>query len=399
MQETVLERRPLDLDMVGELEHALERARGDALIKGLALLLLGPRLLVAADRQRVVLHLDLEVRLAKSGNGYRNAIVVLAGPLDVVGRITRGAVVASHLIEEGEQPVEANGRTIEGSKIESSHGISSFVERHADRSAHRARPELSCSREACTTPIWERPTPSARGRKTLFFNRKYRLSESRNGEFTCSFDAFIERLPRAAIRRSGRCKLLVMNLVSIPANPVPEGAVVGTLKTADAIELRYARWDPPPGRKGTVCLFQGRSEYIEKYFETVRDLRSRGFAVATLDWRGQGLSQRALRNRRKGYVEHFDEYNLDLDAFINEVVLPDCPPPHFALAHSMGASVLIRAAHRGNRAFDRMVLLAPMIQLPGLRRTLATRVIVKAMRLAGLGTSYVPGGDAPVMQP
>jgi lysophospholipase len=189
-----------------------------------------------------------------------------------------------------------------------------------------------------------------------------------------------------------------MTLVSIPANPVPEGAVVGTLKTADGVALRYARWDPPPGRKGTVCLFQGRSEYIEKYFETVRDLRARGFAVVTLDWRGQGLSQRALRNRRKGYVHSFDEYNLDLETFINEVVLPDCPPPHFALAHSMGASVLIRAAHRGNRTFDRMVLLAPMIQLPGLRRTLATRIIVKAMRLAGLGTSYVPGGDATVMQ-
>jgi hypothetical protein len=36
------------------------------------------------------------------------------------------------LIEEGKQPVETDGRTIEGSKIESSHGISSLVERHAD---------------------------------------------------------------------------------------------------------------------------------------------------------------------------------------------------------------------------------------------------------------------------
>jgi lysophospholipase len=188
-----------------------------------------------------------------------------------------------------------------------------------------------------------------------------------------------------------------MDLISIPANPVPEDVVTRTVTTPDGVELRFARWAPPPGRKGTVCLFQGRAEFIEKYFETIRDLRARGFAVATLDWRGQGLSQRSLRNSRKGYVRSFDEYAIDLDTFINEVVLPDCPPPHFALAHSMGATILLRAASHGNRTFDRTVLLAPMIALPGLRRTRSTRVVVRAMRLAGLGMSFVPGGDSTVM--
>src|SRR5688572_5326570 len=69
-------------------------------------------------------------------------------------------------------------------------------------------------------------------------------------------------------------------LVSIPANPVPDGAMTGTIKTSDGAELRFARWSPPLNRKGTVCVFQGRGEYMEKYFETVRDLRERGFAVA-----------------------------------------------------------------------------------------------------------------------
>jgi lysophospholipase len=188
-----------------------------------------------------------------------------------------------------------------------------------------------------------------------------------------------------------------MDLISIPANPAPADVVTRTIKTPDGVVLRFARWAPPPGRKGTVCLFQGRAEFIEKYFETIRDLRARGFAVATLDWRGQGLSQRSLRNSRKGYVRSFDEYAIDLDTFINEVVLPDCPPPHFALAHSMGATILLRAAYNGNRTFDRTVLLAPMIALPGLRRMRTTRVVVRAMRLAGLGASYVPGGDASVV--
>jgi lysophospholipase len=188
-----------------------------------------------------------------------------------------------------------------------------------------------------------------------------------------------------------------MTLVSIPANPVPDDVVTGTLKTPDGASLRFARWAPPPGRKGTVCLFQGRAEFIEKYFETVRDLRARGFAVATFDWRGQGLSQRALRNSRKGHVRNFSEYHTDLETFIHQIVLPDCPPPIYALAHSMGASVLLRAAHQGHRWFDRMVLLAPLISLPGLRRSVPTRIAVKVMRLLGLGGAYVPGGDASVM--
>ncbi len=119
-----------------------------------------------------------------------------------------------------------------------------------------------------------------------------------------------------------------MKLISIPANPVPEEVVTGTLKTPDGVDLRFARWAPPPGRKGTVCIFQGRAEFIEKYFEMVRDMRERGFAVATLDWRGQGLSQRLLRDPRKGHVRDFRDYEIDLEAFMREIVLPDCPPPY-----------------------------------------------------------------------
>src|SRR5215472_5277381 len=99
-----------------------------------------------------------------------------------------------------------------------------------------------------------------------------------------------------------------MSLFAIPANPIPEGAVTGTLKTPDGVQLRFARFAPPPGRKGTLCVFHGRAEFIEKYFEVVRDARERGFAVATLDWRGQGLSQRPLSDHFRGHVGNFSEY-------------------------------------------------------------------------------------------
>ncbi|MEA2894111.1 MAG: lysophospholipase [Bradyrhizobium sp.] len=184
-----------------------------------------------------------------------------------------------------------------------------------------------------------------------------------------------------------------MTLVSIPANPVPEDVVSGTIKTPDGAELRFARWAPPAGRKGTVCVFQGRTEQIEKYFETVRDLRDRGFAVATIDWRGQGHSSRRLRNPRKGYVRDFSDFEIDVEAFVQQVVLPDCPPPYFALAHSMGGAVMLRIAHAGKRWFDRMVLSAPMIDLPGRATSLPARALLRLMRLTGQGGNYIPGGS------
>ncbi|XUM22785.1 alpha/beta fold hydrolase [Bradyrhizobium oligotrophicum S58] len=184
-----------------------------------------------------------------------------------------------------------------------------------------------------------------------------------------------------------------MTLVSIPANPVPENVTAGTIKTPDGAELRFARWAPPAGRKGTVCVFTGRSEMIEKYFETVRDLRDRGFAVAIIDWRGQGHSSRRLRDSRKGYVRSFSDYETDVETFVTQVVLPDCPPPYFALAHSMGGTVLLRLAHAGKRWFDRVVLSAPMIDLPGSRTALPARLLLRAMRIAGQGGRYVPGGN------
>lgn len=185
-----------------------------------------------------------------------------------------------------------------------------------------------------------------------------------------------------------------MMLVSIAANPVPEDAVSGMLQTPDGATLRFARWPAPGNRKGTVCIFTGRSEFIEKYFETVRDLRERGFAVAVLDWRGQGHSSRALRDPRKGYVRRFSDFETDVETFVREIMLPDCPPPYFALAHSMGGAVMLRLAHAGRRWFDRMVLSAPMIDLPGHRTGWAARTALRLMRLTGSGGAYIPGGNA-----
>ena len=68
-----------------------------------------------------------------------------------------------------------------------------------------------------------------------------------------------------------------MDLVALAKNPAPSGATTGILKSPSGMRLRYARWEATrPPRRGTVCVFHGRGEFIEKYFEVVADLRRRG---------------------------------------------------------------------------------------------------------------------------
>jgi lysophospholipase len=180
-------------------------------------------------------------------------------------------------------------------------------------------------------------------------------------------------------------------LVSIPDNPVPEGAHVGHFRTSDGITLRYARFARTAGPvRGTVCLVGGRTEFIEKYFETIADFQRRGFVVATFDWRGQGGSERLIGNRRLGYVDRFEDYLTDLTSFHSEILLPDCPAPFFLVGHSMGGLISLMAGTRDRLMFERMFLSAPMVGLD--RQPFPMRTMARIAR----GLSFVGLGHLPV---
>ena len=185
-----------------------------------------------------------------------------------------------------------------------------------------------------------------------------------------------------------------MDLIATPKNPIPLGAATGFIDIKKGVRVRYARWPSAlKERRGTVCIFPGRSEFIEKYFEVVGELRRRGFAVAVLDWRGQGGSSRLLGNSLKGHISDFTDYTVDLTRFMNEVVLPDCPPPYFALGHSMGATILLQAATLQGCWFSRMVLTSPMLKIAQLPMpSWAVAKLTDALTFCGFGRNMVPGG-------
>ena len=185
-----------------------------------------------------------------------------------------------------------------------------------------------------------------------------------------------------------------MRLVVTPDNPAPPGAILSSARAIDGAPLRAARWVPMTATRGTVAILGGRTEFIEKYYEVVGELLGRGFAVAAIDWRGQGGSTRQLRNPRKGHIDDFSLYERDLSALVDDVLGPSCPQPWFGLAHSMGGAIMLGVAHAQRCPFERLVLTSPMIALAGRRNPWLIRFTAEALDTLGLGGAFVPGGGS-----
>ncbi|MBB4198799.1 hypothetical protein CCR94_08985 [Rhodoblastus sphagnicola] len=189
-----------------------------------------------------------------------------------------------------------------------------------------------------------------------------------------------------------------MDLFDSPANPCPPGSNVVRLRARDGALLRAAYWRPEAKARGTVVILQGRSEFIEKYYEIIGELLERGYFVVAFDWRGQGLSPRLLANPAKGHVLHSADYRHDLDALVEQVLGPDAPKPWFALAHSMGAAALFdHAAARGGSPFARVVATAPMLALHGFPGSDYARALADIFVFAGLSRMFIPGGGATML--
>ena len=126
----------------------------------------------------------------------------------------------------------------------------------------------------------------------------------------------------------------------------PETGAALWLKTSDGVRIRVAHWNRAEA-KGTVLMFPGRTEYVEKYGRTARAFGERGYAMAAIDWRGQGLADRLIADRDAGYVGHFPDYQLDVAAMIEALEALDMPKPWFLLAHSMGGCIGLRSVMSG----------------------------------------------------
>ena len=163
-----------------------------------------------------------------------------------------------------------------------------------------------------------------------------------------------------------------------------------TFNTHDGLKIRFDTYTC--GKKtcrGVVVLLGGRSEFIEKYRETVNQLLARKLDVATFDWRGQGLSDRLLPNRYKGYVASYEDYLKDLTCFMDRHVLQTAHRPVTILAHSMGGHIALRYLHDHPDRVERAVLTSPLIDIAGpVLLTKTMKMIVRIIARSGFKEYY-----------
>jgi len=173
----------------------------------------------------------------------------------------------------------------------------------------------------------------------------------------------------------------------------PAGGRAFWLRTADGLRIRVGHWPCAPDQsvRGTVFLFPGRTEYIEKYGRAAGDLARRGYDTLTIDWRGQGLADRLLPDRRTGHVGQFGDYQKDVAAMLAAAEALDLPRPFYLLAHSMGGCIGLRALMEG-LPVAACAFTGPMwgIQMASATRPAAWALSWSAPRL-GFGHHLAPG--------
>ncbi len=158
----------------------------------------------------------------------------------------------------------------------------------------------------------------------------------------------------------------------------------------DGVRLRIGLW-PLEGARETVLIFTGRTEYIEKYAHIAADLHAAGYAVASLDWRGQGLSDRLIDDPYRGHVGAFGDYQRDVKTLIDTVESEGLPAPLAIVAHSMGGCIGLRSLIDG-LPVKGAVFSAPMwgiIMSPALRPI--AWGISRLASMFGVGATLAPG--------
>lgn len=170
------------------------------------------------------------------------------------------------------------------------------------------------------------------------------------------------------------------------------GAVFGWLDLPDGARLRTAHWPAAGTVRGSAVVLTGRAEFIEKYEETARTLRARGFEVFAMDWRNQGLSTRPQPNPQRHHVEDFAVLVDDLERYLARAVAPRAGGPLLLLAHSMGGLVATLHAARHPERFRAAILSTPMhaVNLRGVPAWLA-RLLADTACALGLGGHYAFG--------
>ena len=134
----------------------------------------------------------------------------------------------------------------------------------------------------------------------------------------------------------------------------------GSFSGPGGIKLFEHWWRPKGGARAAVVLVHGLKDHGARYDHVGRWLARHGYAVHALDLRGHGESE-----GERFFVDAFDEYVEDLDAFVGLVRSREPEKPLFLLGHSMGGAVASLFVLDRKPRFRGLVLSAPALEPAG----------------------------------
>ena len=172
----------------------------------------------------------------------------------------------------------------------------------------------------------------------------------------------------------------------------PEGFAAYWAQTSDGMRVRASAC--ACGSRGTVIVFPGRTEFAEKYGQVFHRLAELDVSIATIDWRGQGLSDRYEASPTLGHVEDFRDYQRDVEALLSVDAVRQLPRPWVLLGHSMGACIGLRTLLE-RADFSGAIFSAPMwhLQMRAATREISSKMTQLA-NFIGLGSRLTPGATA-----
>ncbi|CAN5202057.1 alpha/beta hydrolase [soil metagenome] len=142
----------------------------------------------------------------------------------------------------------------------------------------------------------------------------------------------------------------------------PPGWAWGYVRVGKDAVQRYGVSTTPKAPRGQILILPGYGESAEGWFETARDLNTRGYTVWILERQGQGGSERASPWRDLGHVTIFAPDVTATKAMVKAVIRPNGRDPFVVLGHSDGGLVALRAAEEGLRA-DALILSSPIFDI------------------------------------
>jgi alpha-beta hydrolase superfamily lysophospholipase len=122
-------------------------------------------------------------------------------------------------------------------------------------------------------------------------------------------------------------------------------------------DIHWERYTPPEPRS-TVLVLHGAGDHLGRYAGITDALVRAGHEVALLDFRGHGRS-----GGRRWFVERFEDYLADLDAFVATIRAEAAGRKIFVVAHSQGGHIAAHWALRGGGSVDGVVLSNPYFRL------------------------------------